>query len=171
MATESNPLIGSPVESPVGSPIELPVELQNVRLWIVADPKHDSDDQTTTKPNRWLVASRRFAPAMSPDPISLSFVVSGVPSVRSHLRGHAHAAVLWDADGIEHRGDVFDAVAVVAAVRPDVLQFVAAGSLSHDERLALGEMGVAAIVDQPEHLPRWTPLVTRYWSRSSVGFA
>lgn len=151
--------------------IELPVERQNVRLWTVADPQHDLGDQIATKSNRWLVASRRFCPAMTPQPFVLSFVACGLPSVHAHVRGHQHAAVLWDADRMEHRGDVFDAIAGLVAARPDVLQFVAASSLSLDERLALGEMGIVAIVDQPENLPRWTPLVTRYWSRPAIRFA
>lgn len=157
------------IESPTS--IELPVERQNVRMWIVADPHYESVDQASARPNRWLVASRRFAPTMTPDPIVLSFVACDLPSVRLNLRGHQEAAILWDASGTANRGNVFDAIAGVAAARRDVLQFVAGDSLSDDERLALGEMGIAAIVDQPEHLPRWAPLVTRYWSGPAPRFA
>jgi hypothetical protein len=148
--------------------IELPIDRQNVRRWIVVDGQTGSIDETSAEPNRWLVASQRFAPTMAPEPIVLSILPCDLNSVREQLRGHPRSVVLWNADSAERRASVFDAIADLCRARIDVLQFVAASEASADQRFSLLEWGITAIIDQPERLPAWTPLVRRYWSRGSV---
>ncbi len=145
--------------------IELPIDRQSMRPWIVAETTLTSDVTETERPSRWLIASRRFAPAMVPDPIVLTIDGCVPASVRDRLRGHSSGIVLWNADSADDHGDVFDAIATLAIFRPDVLQFVAAATLTDDQRLAAGELGVAAIIDQPERLPFFGDLARRYWSQ------
>lgn len=110
---------------------------------------------------RWLSASRRFVATMTPG------------GTRVHVRpladddlapgGQAPAATVVLAEVA--RGEVSRCVGRITRCQRPVTWIVAAVGLTNLERLDLMRIGVRAVVEQPEHLPRLGSLVRGVMTR------
>ncbi|QDT08089.1 hypothetical protein [Planctomycetes bacterium K23_9] len=122
-----------------------------IQTWIVCE-----SDQ------RWMTASRRFATHLVPAPMTVNLVSAEPNLVRRLLIGKRKAVVLWEIDG-SCAARMYDLVASTSLGAPGILQIVAANGITPRDQMALTELGVGAIISQPEQLPGLSNLCLRYF--------
>lgn len=133
--------------------IELPPERANIRPWLVVE----SGD-------RWIHASRRFAPELMP-PNLIAQVRHFEPPLTVALSGQQRAVILWEVRRA-HFDKAIDGLAATRLRSPSTLLLAATRGLADRHHLALSEFGVATFVSHPEHLPRLAPMIGAYFSDS-----
>jgi len=124
-----------------------------IRRWLICESSH-----------RWLTAVRRFGPEMIPSRFVLKLDSANQDEILTRAARLEPCVILWEARS-ETLAATFHALAHTAAVNSEVLQIVACHQLSCRERLCLSPLPVAAMVNQPEELPRLTRMIHLHFAR------
>lgn len=114
--------------------------------------------------SRWLTAVRRFGPEMIPEALVPRVESASRDEILASLNLLEPSVVLWETSR-DTLAASCDSLARTAAINPRVLQIIACHQLTHREQLCLTPFPVAAMVHQPEELPRLTPMIHLHFAR------
>lgn len=129
------------------------IDSAKIRSWLVCEAQQ-----------RWLDASRRFALDLIPSHLTANVVPCQAAGVRAALRGQTQSVVLWEITS-SNAPSMFDLVLKTSLSHPGILQIAATSELRGQHLIELSELGIGAVVAQPEHLPALAKLVQRYFYR------
>lgn len=124
----------------------------DVRCWAVCE-----------RSQRWLNAVRRFGPEMTPPPLVLDVVASDRSQLTDTLTTGLPCVILWEIDA-DSLLSSFQWLVRTATAFPLAIQLVADCGLSPSERLALCELPIAALIQQPEQLPMLGSLIQGHFA-------
>ena len=135
--------------------IDSPIQRSRVRPWLVCESG-----------TRWLASLHRFCDELMPPPLVASITPVAPAETARPLAGRERLIVLWEATD-DNFIQTCDWLIAISQYQPAALKWIAAGELSDRELVVLSELGAAAVIRQPEHLPRLKVMVKAYFASST----